>query len=70
MLDTSHQEIKRLFVLAYRDSGNANRITADSHKRYFLLRLKIENCNIEIDRRNFYNQLINDLIKEYDEVRK
>ena len=31
---------------------------------------KIENCNIEIDGRNFYDQPIDDLIKKYDEVRK
>ena len=31
---------------------------------------KIENCNIGIDGRNFYDQPIDDLIKKYDEVRK
>ena len=31
--------------------------------------MKIENCNIEIDGRNFYDQPINDLITQY-EVRK
>ena len=31
---------------------------------------KIENCNIEIDGRNFYDQPTDDLIKKYDEVRK
>ena len=36
----------------------------------FLPRLKIENYNIEIDGRNFYDQPINDSIKQYDEVRK
>ena len=30
----------------------------------------IENCHILIDDRNFYDQPINDLIKQYDEVRK
>ena len=29
-----------------------------------------KNYNIEIDGRNFYNQPINDLIKQYNEVRK
>ena len=43
---------------------------ADSHRRYFLPRVKIENCNIAIGGRNFYDQPINDLIKQYDEVRK
>ena len=44
--------------------------SADSHRRYFLPRVKIENYNIEIDGRNFYDQPINDSIKQYDEVRK
>ena len=68
MLDASYQGIKRLFVLAY--DGGDNRVTVDSHRRYFLPRIKIENYNIEIDGRNFYDQPINDLIKQYDEVRK
>ena len=33
-------------------------------------RVKIGNFNFEFDGRNFYNQPINDLIKQYDEVRK
>ena len=32
--------------------------------------MNIKNYNIEIDGRNFYDQSINDLIKQYDEVRK
>ena len=70
MLDSSYQGDKRLFVLAYIDQGGANRVTADSHRRYFLPRIKIENYNIEIDGRNFYDQPINGSIKQYDEVRK
>ena len=64
MVDSSYQGVKRLFVLVY---DNANRIT---HKRYFLPRIEIKNYNIEIDGRNFYDQPINDLIKQYDEVRE
>ena len=70
MLDTSHQEVKRLFVLAYSESGDGNRVTADSQKKYFQPRVKIENYIIESDGRNFYHEPINDLIKQYDEVRK
>ena len=69
MLDASYQGVKRLFVLAYDNTGN-NPFTADSHRRYFLPRIKIENYNIDIDGRNFYDQPINDSIKQYDEVRK
>ena len=39
-------------------------------KYIFFQDLKIENCNIEIDGRNFYDQSINDSIKQYDEIRK
>ena len=69
LLDASYQGVKRLFVLAY-DNADANRVTADSHRKYFLPRTKIENYNIEIDGRNFYDQPINDLIKQYNEIRK
>ena len=70
LLDAIYQGVKRLFVLAYRDRGGTNRVTADSQRRHFLPRVKINNYNIKIDRRNVYNQPINDLIKQYDEVRK
>ena len=53
LLDASYQGVKRLFVLAY--NNGANRTTADSHQRYFLPRIKIENYNIKIDGRNFYD---------------
>ena len=69
MLDASYQGVKRLFVLAYDNTGN-DPVTADSHRRYFLSRIKIKNYNIEIDGRNFYDQPINDSIKQYNEVRK
>ena len=68
--DASYQGVTRFFVLAYRDRCGDNRVTDDSYRRYFLPRVKIENCNIEIDGRNFYDQPINDWIKQYDEVRK
>ena len=42
LLDASYQRFKRLFFLAYRDRGGANRVTADSHGRYFLPRIKIK----------------------------
>ena len=70
LLDSSYEGVKRLFVLAYRDQGIANRVTADSHWRYFLPRVEIKNYNIEIDGRNFYDEPINDSVKQYDEIRK
>ena len=70
LLDSSYQGVKRLFVLAYNNTAGNNQVSVDSYKKYFLPRVKIENYNIEIDGRNFYDQPINDLIKQYDEVRK
>ena len=39
-------------------------------KKYFLPRVKIENYNIGIDGKIFFDQSINDSIKQYDELRK
>ena len=68
-LDASFQGVNKLFVLPYA-SGADNITNETSYSRYFLPRLKIKNYNIEIDGRNFYDQPINDSIKQYDEVRK
>ena len=70
LLHASYQGVERLFVLVYRNRGCANRLTADSHRRYFLPKVKIKNYNIEIDKRNLYDESVNDLIKQHDEVRK
>ena len=56
-----------MIVLAY--ARGANVTNENTYRKYFLPRRKIKNCNIEIDGRIFYEQLINDLIKQYDEVR-
>ena len=70
LLDSSCQGVKRLFVLAYNNTAGNNQVSVDSYKKYFLPRVKIENYNIEIDGRNFYDQPINDSIKQYDEISK
>ena len=70
LLDSSYQGVKRLFVLAYNNTEGNNQVSVDSFKKYFLPRVEIETYNIEIDGRNFYDQPINDSIKQYDEVRK
>ena len=67
LIDPSWQGINRLFVLAYL---NDNTSTAKSYRKYFLPRIKIENYNIEIDGKNFFDQLIIDSIKQYDEIKK
>ena len=67
LIHPSWQEINRLFVLVYLNNPNS---TVNSHRKYFLPGVKKKNYNIEIDGRNFYDQLINDLIKQNGEVRK
>ena len=67
-LDASIQGVNRLFVFPYMRGNNL--ATENSYNKYFLPRLKIDNYNIEIDGRNFYDQPINDSIKQYDEIRK
>ena len=68
----SFQGIRRLFVLAYVVAAGAANDEAGikDNKKYFLPRGEIKNYNVLIDGRNFYDQPINDLIKQYDEIRK
>ena len=64
----SIQGVNRLFFFTYIRGDN---LTAEnSYDKYFLPRLKIDNYNIKIDGRNFYDQPVNDSIKQYDEIRK
>ena len=69
-LDSSFQEVNRLFVFAFDNTDNGDdKVERDSHRKYFLLRVDITNY-VLIDSRNFYDQPINDQIKKYDEIRK
>ena len=72
LLDASFQGVKILFVLAHViDAGVANNEAGmKNNRKCFLPKGKNENYNVLIDGRNFYDQPINDLIKQYDEVRK
>ena len=57
-----------MFVLPY---ASGNNVTDENlYRKYFLPRFRIKNYYIEIDGRNFYDQSINDTIKQYDEFRK
>ena len=42
LLDSSYQCVKRLLVLTY-DNTDANRVIEDSHRKYFLPTIRIEN---------------------------
>ena len=77
-LDASFEVVRRLFVLVFNNtkatipdtSINSTTNRVKSHTKYFLPRMNITNYNVLIDRRNFYDQPINDKIKQYDEIRK
>ena len=60
-----------MFVLAYNNTEGDNiQVSINSRQKYFLPRVNIGNYNIQIDGRNFYDQPIHDLIRQYDEVRE
>ena len=70
-LEASFQGVRRLFVHTFDNTDNsAKKVERNSHTKYFLPKLKITNYNVLIDGRNFYDQLINDLVKIYDDIRK
>ena len=72
LLNPSFQSVRRLFVLAYVIAAGAANDEAGikNNEKYFLPRGEINNYNVLIDGRNFHDQPVNDLIKQYDEVRK
>ena len=55
-----------MFLLAYNNKEGDNTVSVVSYEKYF----RPKDYNIEINRRNFYDQAINDSIKQYDEIRK
>ena len=60
-----------MFVLVVGNTeGGANNVERNNHTKYSLPRVNITNYNLLIDGRNFYDQPINDIIKQYDEIRK
>ena len=73
-LYASFQWVRRLFVLTFNNTtvnvsnspinNTNNRVLRNSHTKYFLRRVNITNYNVLIDGRKFYDQLINDLIKQ------
>ena len=65
LLDLSYQGVKKFFVLAYNNTEGNNKVSVDSFKKYFLPRIEIENCNIELDGGNFYDHPINDSINPH-----
>ena len=80
LLDASFQGVRTLFVLIFNNTSvNApnnpinntnNKALRNSDTKYYLPRVNITNWNVLIDGRSFYNQPVNDSIKQYDKIRK
>ena len=70
MIDSSYEGVKRFFVLAYDNTASDNQFFINSFKKHFLSRVKREGYNIKVDGRIFYDQSINDSVKQYNKVRK
>ena len=73
LLNATFQGVKRLFVLAYAIAAGDNadqEAGIKDNRKYFLPKGEIKNYNVLIDGRNFYDQPINDIIKQYDEIMK
>ena len=73
LLNASFQCVKSLFVLAYTVTAcdNADQeASIKDNREYFLARGEIKNYNVLIDKINFYDQPIINIIKQYDEIRK
>ena len=63
-LDACFQEVRRLFVFVFDNTEeSAKKVEINSHTKYFPPRVNIINYNVLIDRRNFYDQQINDTKK-------
>ena len=82
MLDTKIPGVNRFFVMGFNDhvenpvgdppviNDNGNRVKRDCHRKYFLPRVDIKDCNVLIGGRNFYDQNISDDFKKSEELRK
>ena len=72
LLNASFNGVRGLFVHAYVIAAGTKNDEAGirNNKKYFFLGGEIKNYNVLIDERSFYDQPINDLMKQYDEVRK
>ena len=65
LLDAKIPGVNRLFVAAF-----LNAPLRSSHRQYFLPSLNINDCNVLIGGRKFYNQNISDNFKKYEELRQ
>ena len=70
LLDASFQGVRRSVLPLNNTDGDNKKVKRDSQTKYFLPKINITNYNVLTDGRNFYDQPINDLIKQCDKIRK
>ena len=64
MINPSFQGVNRLFVLSFENEDGRT-----SHSNYYLPKVEIEDYNVTIDGRNFFDQPINSTNKTYKNIR-
>ena len=71
-LDPSFQGVNRLFVMAYNRlaDANDNQFNRNSQQKYYLPRNDLNEYNVIIDGRNFYDNPIENDIEKYRELKK
>ena len=67
-LDPSFQGVNRLFVIAYNRADDPP--TRNEQQKYYLPRISLNEYNVIIDGRNFYDNPIESDIKKYRELKK
>ena len=64
LIDPSFQGISRLFVLSFE-----NVVDRKVHREYYLPKVEIKDYSVMIDGKNFFDQLIKNDIRTYDNIR-
>ena len=65
LIDPSFQGVNRPFVLLFENDEDRKLNT-----KYYLSSVKIKECNVIIDGKNFFYQPVNNSLKMYDNIRK
>ena len=65
LVNPSFQGVNRLFVLSFENENDRT-----SHSTYYLPKVGINDYNVMIDGKNFFDQPINSNIKTYENIRK
>ena len=63
LIDPSFQGVNRLFVLSFKDDD-----VRESHKQYYIPNVEINDYNVMIDGKNFFDQPIKNDLKTFDNI--